>query len=109
MQTTVGRPTDTRLPQRWGSSTIPRVSAAGIKRRLHATTHTLYVLDEFTHPMAGGWVDVDEVVQTLTDRPGHQHVVITGRRCPDGVLEAADLVTEMTTVKPPFDAGQKGQ
>ena len=82
---------------------------AEIKRRLAAETHSVYVLDEFTYPMAWGWIDVDDVVTTLRDRPGHQHVVITGRRCPEAVLELADLVTEMTKVKHPFDAGQKGQ
>ena len=82
---------------------------AEIKRRLAAQTHGLYVLDEFTYPMVWGWVDVDDVVSTLRDRPGHQHVVITGRRCPAEVLELADLVTEMTKVKHPFDDGQKGQ
>ena len=43
-----------------------------------------YVLDEFTYPMNWGWVDVDEVVDVLRDRPGTQHVVITGRDAPAG-------------------------
>ncbi len=67
------------------------------------------MLDEFTYPMKWGWVDVDDVVATLRDRPGHQHVVITGRDAPPALVEAADLVTEMTKVKHPMDAGQKGQ
>src|SRR6266498_4338341 len=41
-----------------------------ITRRLAEERHTLYVLDEFTYPMAWGWVDVAEVVATLRDRPG---------------------------------------
>ena len=80
-----------------------------IKRRLAAERHTLYVLDEFTYPMAWGWVDVAEVVETLTTRPGHQHVVITGRRAAPELIEAADLVVEMTKVKHPMDEGAKGQ
>jgi len=80
-----------------------------IQRRLAARTHDLYVLDEFTYPMKWGWVDVDEVVATLNDRPGHQHVIITGRAADPRLVEAADLVTEMTKVKHPMDAGQKGQ
>ena len=66
------------------------------------------MLDEFTYPMKWGWVDVDEVVATLRDRPGHQHVVITGRDADPRLLEAADLVTEMTKVKHPMDAGPEG-
>jgi cob(I)alamin adenosyltransferase len=80
-----------------------------IARRLAAEEHGLYVLDEFTYPLKWGWVDVDEVVAALRDRPGFQHVVITGRDAPPKLLDAADLVVEMTKVKHPMDAGQKGQ
>ncbi len=80
-----------------------------VQRDLAAETYRFYVLDEFTYPMTWGWVDVDEVVQTLRDRPGQQHVVITGRGADPRLVEAADLVVEMTKVKHPMDAGQKGQ
>lgn len=82
---------------------------AEIKRRLATERHELYLLDEFTYPMKWGWVDVDDVVETLLSRPGHQHVVITGRDADPRLAEAADLVTEMTKVKHPMDTGQKGQ
>jgi cob(I)alamin adenosyltransferase len=82
---------------------------AEIKRRLAEERHDLYILDEFTYPMKWGWVSVDDVVSTLRDRPGHQHVVITGRDAAPGLVEYADLVAEMTKVKHPMDAGQKGQ
>lgn len=80
-----------------------------ITRRLAEERHTLYVLDEFTYPLKWGWVDVAEVVDVLTARPGHQHVVITGRDAPPELIAAADLVVEMTKVKHPMDAGAKGQ
>jgi cob(I)alamin adenosyltransferase len=80
-----------------------------VKRDLAAQTYGLYVLDEFAYPMHWGWVDVDEVVAVLRDRPGTQHVVITGRNAPEKLIEAADLVTEMGKVKHPMDVGQKGQ
>jgi len=80
-----------------------------IKRDLAAETYTLYVLDEFTYPMTWGWVDVEDVVATLRARPGFQHVVVTGRNADPRLVEAADLVVEMTKVKHPMDAGQKGQ
>ncbi len=82
---------------------------AEIARRLAAQTHDVYVLDEFTYPLDWGWVATDEVVATLRDRPGRQHVIITGRRAPAALVEAADLVVEMTKIKHPMDAGQKGQ
>ena len=49
------------------------------------------------------------VTVTLAARPGNQHVVITGRDAAPALVEYADLVTEMTKVKHPMDAGQKGQ
>ncbi|MFF5081552.1 cob(I)yrinic acid a,c-diamide adenosyltransferase [Actinoplanes sp. NPDC000266] len=82
---------------------------AQIKRDLAAETHKFYVLDEFTYPLKWGWVDVGDVVATLNERPGTQHVVITGRDAPQALLDASDLVTEMTKIKHPMDAGRKGQ
>ncbi|MGW5865627.1 cob(I)yrinic acid a,c-diamide adenosyltransferase [Streptomyces sp. NPDC055239] len=80
-----------------------------VKRDLAAETYSLYVLDEFAYLLHWGWIDVDEVVEVLRDRPGHQHVIITGRYAPEALVEFADLVTDMSKVKHPMDAGQKGQ
>jgi cob(I)alamin adenosyltransferase len=82
---------------------------AEIARRLAEQRHDFYVLDEFTYPLKWGWVDIEEVISVLTSRPGTQHVVITGRDAPQQLVDAADLVTEMTKVKHPMDAGRKGQ
>jgi cob(I)alamin adenosyltransferase len=96
-----------------GSEVDHAVAAADgwteIARRLAEQRHDFYVLDEFTYPLKWGWVDTDEVVEVLLNRPGTQHVVITGRDAPQRLLDAADLVTEMTKVKHPMDAGRKGQ
>ncbi|WP_080794295.1 cob(I)yrinic acid a,c-diamide adenosyltransferase [Corynebacterium pacaense] len=89
-----------------------RDAAAGweeIRRRLLNQEHDFYVLDEFTYPIKWGWVDIDDVVETLRTRPGTQHVVITGRDADPKLVEVADLVTEMTKIKHPMDAGRKGQ
>lgn len=82
---------------------------AEISRRLDEQRHDFYVLDEFTYPLGWGWIDTDDVVETLAKRPGCQHVVITGRNAPPALVAAADLVTEMTKLKHPMDAGRKGQ
>lgn len=82
---------------------------AEVKRRLAVQAHDLYVLDEFTYPVTWGWIDAEEVAETLAARPGTQHVVITGRDADPRLIEVATLVTEMTKVKHPFDSGQKGQ
>ncbi|WP_026917683.1 cob(I)yrinic acid a,c-diamide adenosyltransferase [Gordonia shandongensis] len=86
-----------------------RAGWSEIARRIREEQHDFYVLDEFTYPLHWGWIDVDEVVDALRDRPGRQHVVITGRYAPEPLMAAADLVTEMTKVKHPMDAGRKGQ
>lgn len=80
-----------------------------IKRDLAAERFGCYVLDEFTYPMKWGWIDVEDVIETLAARPGRQHVVITGRDADPRLIEAADLVVEMTKIKHPMDSGQKGQ
>ncbi|OIJ25150.1 cob(I)yrinic acid a,c-diamide adenosyltransferase [Nocardioides luteus] len=82
---------------------------AEIKRCLADERYDLLVLDEFTYPIKWGWVDAEEVASVLAERPGRQHVVITGRDADPALLEVADLVTEMTKIKHPMDAGQKGQ
>jgi cob(I)alamin adenosyltransferase len=86
-----------------------REAWAEVKQRLADQRHQLYVLDEFTYPLTWGWLDVGEVVATLRDRPGVQHVVVTGRGAPAELVEIATTVTEMTKRKHPFDTGQKGQ
>jgi cob(I)alamin adenosyltransferase len=82
---------------------------AQIQRDLAAETFGCYVLDEFTYPMKWDWIDVDDVIATLAARPGSQHVIITGRDAHPALIDAADLVVEMTKVKHPMDDGQKGQ
>jgi cob(I)alamin adenosyltransferase len=91
------------------SEEAAREGWAQVRRDLAAETYRLYVLDEFAYPMHWGWVDTAEVVQVLRDRPGTQHVVITGRNAPAELVDFADLVTEMSKVKHPMDVGQKGQ
>jgi cob(I)alamin adenosyltransferase len=56
-----------------------------------------------------GWVDTAEVVQVLSDRPGFQHVVVTGRYAPAELIDAADLVSEVGKIKHPLDEGIRGQ
>ena len=41
-----------------------------IKRRLQAETHDMYILDEFTYPITWGWIDIDDVVETLQNAQG---------------------------------------
>jgi cob(I)alamin adenosyltransferase len=80
-----------------------------VKRRLADETYDMLLLDEFTYPMKFGWVDTREVVEVLENRPGFQHVIITGRDAPQELVEIADLVSEVRKIKHPFDEGYRGQ
>ena len=69
----------------------------------------MVVLDEMTYPLIFGWQGLDEVIQTLKNRPKDVHVVITGRNCPPEIVELADTVTEMKMIKHAFEAGVPAQ
>ncbi|MDG2204861.1 MAG: cob(I)yrinic acid a,c-diamide adenosyltransferase [Alphaproteobacteria bacterium] len=69
----------------------------------------LIILDELNIPLRYDNLDIDAVVKTLGDKRERLHVVVTGRNAKEPLLEAADLVTEMTMVKHPFRAGVKAQ
>lgn len=79
------------------------------KATILAGEHFLIVLDELTYPLIYGWIPLDDVLQTLRTRPGHVHVCLTGRRCPQEIIELADTVTEMTKIKHAFNAGIPAQ
>jgi cob(I)alamin adenosyltransferase len=71
--------------------------------------HAVVILDELTYVLNYGFVAVTEVLAALASRPAHVSVVITGRNAPDELIAAADLVTEMKSVKHPFDRGVRAQ
>jgi len=72
---------------------------------IRAGEHELVVLDEITYPINWGWIDGDEVVETIRGRPPQVNVVATGRDAPEALRAMADTVTEMTSVKHAFDDG----
>ncbi|RMC41221.1 cob(I)yrinic acid a,c-diamide adenosyltransferase [Paracoccus siganidrum] len=70
----------------------------------------MVLLDEINIALRYGYLDAAEVVAFLAaEKPPMTHVVLTGRNAPEALVEAADLVTEMTLVKHPFRAGIKAQ
>ncbi|MEP6622741.1 MAG: cob(I)yrinic acid a,c-diamide adenosyltransferase [bacterium] len=62
----------------------------------------MLILDELTLPLDFGWLDTETVIADIRSRPVGTHVVITGRRAPAALIEAADLVTEMRMIKHPL-------
>jgi cob(I)alamin adenosyltransferase len=64
--------------------------------------YDMIVLDELNIVLRYDYLPIAEVVEVLKDRPPLLHVVVTGRNAKDELIEAADLVTEMTQIKHPF-------
>jgi cob(I)alamin adenosyltransferase len=79
------------------------------REKIRSGEYRMVILDEFSYPLQFGWITVDEVLQALRDRPAGMHVVITGRDVPQGIIDSADLVTEMKEVKHPYRRGIKAQ
>ena len=74
------------------------------RRMLADPAFDLILLDELTYMLAYDYLELDEVLTALTQRPAHQHVVITGRGCHRSLLELADTVSEVKNVKHAFDS-----
>ncbi|MBK7353815.1 MAG: cob(I)yrinic acid a,c-diamide adenosyltransferase [Nitrosomonas sp.] len=76
---------------------------------LQNETINLVVFDELTYPICYGWLNLDQILIDLKNRPAMQHVIITGRNAPGTLCEIADTVTEFRNIKHAFYAGIKAQ
>lgn len=79
------------------------------KEKISSGQYDIVILDEFTYPLAYGWLPIDEVLDFLRSRPPGIHIIITGRGAPPELIEFADLVTEMRDIKHPYEKGIKAQ
>jgi len=91
------------------SEELTKEGWAEVKRRIAQERYEFLLLDELTYPISWGWIDVEDVLATVRDRPGFQHVVITGRNAHPALVEAADLVSEIESVKHPIKQGIRAQ
>lgn len=76
---------------------------------LQNPTIDLVVFDELTYPISYGWLNLDQILNDIENRPVMQHVIITGRNAPDTLCEIADTVTEFRNIKHAFYSGIKAQ
>lgn len=72
-------------------------------------SYKMIILDELNIVLRYDNLPLDEVVETLRNKPRDLHVVVTGRNAKEALIDAADLVTEMEMIKHPFRAGVKAQ
>jgi cob(I)alamin adenosyltransferase len=95
----------------WDSNDLTEDQAIAVRAWEHSRglieggEHQLVVLDEITYPLNWGWIDTAEVLTTIRDRPQHVNVVCTGRNAPAALIEIADTVTDMTSVKHAYQQG----
>lgn len=88
---------------------VTRTAWDQVRRMIADPTYDMVLADELNIALRYDYLPLDEVLETLAARPPMQHVIVTGRNAPDALIEAADLVTEMTQVKHPFRSGVKAQ
>ena len=80
--------------------------------KLRSGDYDMLVFDELVYVLSYKWLPVDEILAEIKEARESQpalHVVVTGRDAPAELIEAADLVTEMTEIKHPFSAGIRAQ
>jgi cob(I)alamin adenosyltransferase len=81
-----------------------------VKRMIADPSYDMVLADELNIVLRYDYLPLDEVLGVLAGKPEKTHVIVTGRNAPEALIEAADLVTEMTLVKHPFrEQGVKAQ
>ncbi|MBL8659676.1 MAG: cob(I)yrinic acid a,c-diamide adenosyltransferase [Rhodospirillales bacterium] len=79
------------------------------KAMIADSSYRMVILDELNIVLRYGYLELDDILATLSARPRDLHVVVTGRNAKEELIEAADLVTEMAMIKHPFRSGVKAQ
>src|SRR6201991_1753682 len=80
-----------------------------VKRMVADPAYDMVLADELNIVLRYDYLPLDEVLAVLGAKPEMKHVIVTGRNAPEALIEAADLVTEMTLVKHPFRSGVRAQ
>ncbi len=75
------------------------------QRAVLSGEYDLVVLDEVNVAVAWKLVDIDEVIELIKKKPENVELILTGRYADEKLIELADLVTEMTEVKHPYQKG----
>lgn len=95
---------------RAGDIALAREAWEEVKRMIADPSYQMVLADELNIVLRYDYLPLDEVLAVLAAKPAMTHVIVTGRNAPDALIEAADLVTEMTLVKHPFrEQGVKAQ
>ena len=88
---------------------LARAAWEEVKRMIADPSYDMVLADELNIVLRYDYLKLDRMLEALRDKRPDLHVVVTGRNARPELIEAADLVTEMTLVKHPFREGVKGQ
>ena len=78
---------------------------AAAKVKMLSSEYDLIVLDEIFVSIYFGLIEKEDVIEFLSDKPQSVELILTGRYCPQEIIDKADLVTEMTEVKHYYEKG----
>ncbi len=88
---------------------LSRAAWQEVKRMIADPAYQMVLADELNIVLRYDYLPLDEVLEVLANKPADKHVIVTGRNAQEAIMEAADLVTEMTMIKHPFRSGVKAQ
>jgi cob(I)alamin adenosyltransferase len=97
---------DTKNPEQ--DQKTARVTWELCVEKMRSLEYDMIVLDEIVYVLSYGMLPIEEVLKEYSEIRASQpalHIVMTGRDAPQALIDAADLVTEMTEIKHPFNAG----
>lgn len=69
---------------------------------IRARTHRLIFLDEINYVVHYGFLDANDVIEGIKEKSADTHILLTGRHAAKGIVDLADLVTEMKPIKHPY-------
>ena len=79
------------------------------KELINDNINKVVLLDELNIVLRYNYLNINDVLETLRNKPKDKHIIITGRNAKDELVEIADLVTNMELIKHPFRSGVKAQ
>jgi len=75
------------------------------RKAILSNNYAIVILDEINVAAAWKLIDIDEVIKLIREKPKKVELILTGRGADDKLIDLADLVTDMTKVKHPYDKG----
>jgi len=86
-----------------------RAGFALVRDKALSGEYDMVIMDEVNNCVREGWLGIDDMASLIREKPVKVELVLTGRGCPDELMELADYVTEMKVIKHPADGGVKAR